>query len=340
MKYPISKIFLVLGILIPTFLLSACSDKTEVVHISAKSKVWLGVHAKNIPERRLDNLKLDYGLEIIKVYKDSPAEKAGLQVDDILLKINGLPLKNVAKLSDLIKDMEVDEEIKITYIRNGKELESQATLSKSDRKIYVLGNKHKPFEHFVLNDKRAWLGVSTTKLTDQLRQFFNVPEYLGILVKEVIEDSPAEKYGLKAGDIIIRVGKKDIEDHQDLMRAIDRYDPGEEVEVKIVRDKNEKTLKVILEEGKGPISRHLSIHPENFDVYVPEMEFDFPEMHIRIPEIDVESFEELEEIEEKVREEMESHSDELNEELEKLEEELQELKKIKIHTRNRKSAVI
>jgi membrane-associated protease RseP (regulator of RpoE activity) len=156
----------------------------------------------------------------------------------------------------------------------------------------------------------------------------------------VIEDSPAEKYGLKAGDIIIRVGRKDIEDHQDLIRAIDRYDPGEEVEVKIVRDKDEKTLKVTLEEGKGRISKHLSILPENFDVYVPEMEFDFPEMHIRIPKIDLESLEELEKMEEKIKEEMEFHSDELNEELERLEEELKELKEIKIHTRHRKSAVI
>ena len=68
MNYHLNKILLIFGILIPSFLLSACSDKKEIYHISAKSKVWLGLHVKNIPERRLDNLKLDFGLEVIKVY--------------------------------------------------------------------------------------------------------------------------------------------------------------------------------------------------------------------------------------------------------------------------------
>jgi membrane-associated protease RseP (regulator of RpoE activity) len=333
MKYHLSKILLILGIIIPSFLFSACSEKTEYVHVSSKSKVWLGVKAKNIPQRRLDNLKLDYGLEVIKVYKDSPAEKAGLQVEDILLRVNESSVKDVDKLSEMIEDTEIDEKIKITYLRNGKELETEATISKRDRKVFVWNNKHENLEHFTSDKKHAWLGVSTDKLTDQLRQFFNVPEYLGVLVKEVVEDSPAEKSGLKAGDVIIQLGRKEIEDHNDLIRAVDRYDPGEEVEVKIIRDKKEQVLKVTLGEGKGRF-RHFSLNPEKFEIYVPEMEIEIPEIDIEIPEIDVE---ELEELHEKMSEELEMHSDELNEELKELE---KELKEIKIHTRHRKSVVI
>ena len=108
MKYNLYKSLLILGILIPTFLFSACSEKSEQVYISSSPKVWLGVQAKNIPERRLNNLKLDFGLEIIKVYKDSPAEKAGLKEEDILLKINGNSLKDVDDMIETIKDMEID----------------------------------------------------------------------------------------------------------------------------------------------------------------------------------------------------------------------------------------
>jgi hypothetical protein len=225
----------------------------------------------------------------------------------------------------------------ITYLRNGKELETEATLSKKEKRVFVWDGKHKDLHYFVSDKKHAWLGVSTSNLTDQLRQFFNVPEYLGVLVKEVVEDSPAEEHGLKAGDIIIKVGRKEIENAQDLMRVIERYDPGEEVEVKIVRDKKEKTIKVTLGEGKSRFPRHFSFSPEKLEVYVPEMEFEIPEMHIEIPEIDKE---ELEELHEKMREEIELHSDELNEELEELEKELEELKEIKVRTRHRKSVVI
>jgi membrane-associated protease RseP (regulator of RpoE activity) len=337
MKNPISKLLLILGMIIPSVLISACSDKKDVIHISTGSKVWLGVHVKNIPERRLTNLELDYGLEVIKVYEDSPAEKAGLKVGDILLKINGSSLEKVSDLSDLIRDKEIDDKVDITYLRNGKKLETEAVMSKRDRRIIVLDGKHKDLRYFVNDRKHAWLGVQTSNLSDQLREYFNVPDYLGILVKEVQKNSPAEKYGLKAGDIIIKFGRKEIEDTRDLYRAIDRYDPEEEVEIKIIRDKKEKVLTVTLGEGKGRFPRHYSFHPDKFEVYVPEMDIEIPEIEIEIPEIDIESLEELHELEDRVREEMELHTDELNEELEKLE---KELKEIKIHTRHRKSAVI
>jgi C-terminal processing protease CtpA/Prc len=329
MTYHFTKVILILGIIIPTFLFSACSEKHDYVHIASKSKGWLGIQVKNITERRLDNLKLDYGLEVIKVYANSPAEKAGLEVDDILLKINGSPLEQVDKLSEAIDEVEIDEKVKIIYLRKGKELETEATIAKQERRFFVWNDKHKNLKRFISDENHAWLGVSTEKLTDQLRQFFNVPEYLGVLVNEVIEDSPAQKYGLKAGDVIIQVGRKEIEDHKDLMRAVDRYDPGEEVEVKIVRDKKEQVVKVTLEEGKGTY-HHFSFKPENFEVYIPDME-------IEIPEIDLEELEKLEDLDEKLRDELESHSDELKEEMEELK---KEMKKIKFHTRNRKSSDI
>ncbi len=334
MKYNLHKSLLLLGIIIPSFLFSACSEKSEYVHISSKTKVWLGVKAKNIPERRLDNLKLDYGLEVTKVYKDSPAEKAGLQEEDILLKINGKPLNDVDELIDVIRDTEIDEKVKITYMREGKELETEVSIVKRAKRSYVWQDKHKKYEHFLSDEKHTWLGVSTEKLTEQLRAFFKVPEYLGVLVKEVVEDSPAEKHGLKAGDVITKVGKKEIEDPNDLMRAIDRYEPGEEVDVKIIRDKKEQIVKVELGERKGRFPHYFSFKPEKFEFYAPEIEIEIPEMDITIPEIDTE---ELEELHEKMREELEMHTDELNEELEELNE---KLKEIKIRVRHRKSIVI
>ena len=334
MKYNLHKSLLLLGIIIPSFLFSACSEKSEYVHISSKTKVWLGVKAKNIPERRLDNLKLDYGLEVTKVYKDSPAEKAGLQEEDILLKINGKPLNDVDELIDVIRDTEIDEKVKITYLREGKELETEASIVKRAKRSYVWQDKHKKYEHFLSDEKHTWLGVSTEKLTEQLRAFFKVPEYLGVLVKEVVKDSPAEKYGLEAGDVITKVGKKEIEDPFDLMRAIDRYEPGEEVDVKIIRDRQEQIIKVKLDERKGRFPHYFRFKPEKFEFYAPEIEIEIPEMDIAIPQIDME---ELEELHERMREELEMHTDELNEELEELNE---KLKKIKIRARHRKSIVI
>jgi len=334
MKNHLYKNLFILGFIVPTFLFSACSDKSEHIHISYKSKVWLGVEVKNISERRLDNLKLDSGLEVITVYKDSPAEKAGLEEEDILLKINGESLDDIGEMMDIISETKVDDKIKITYLRHGKEQESQAIMSNKKKNVFVWKAKHNQREHFVSDEKPAWLGVSTENLTEQLRQYFNVPEHQGVLIKEVHKDSPAEKSGLKAGDIIIQAGKSEIEDSRDLKRAIDRYDAGEEVEVKVIRDKVEQVINVTLEEGKGRFRHHFSFEPERYEIYAPDIEIEIPEMNIEIPEIDLET---LRELEEEMREEFEQHSDQLNEELQELNE---ELKKIKIRTRYRKSIVI
>ena len=325
MRFNFYKSLLLFGLIIPSFLFSACSEEPEHVYVSSAPKVWLGIQAKNISERRLENLKLDFGLEITKVYKNSPAERAGLLEEDILLKINGIPLENVDKMIELVKDTEIDEKVSITYLRGGKELETEAIMTERKRNSFVWKDQHKNLEYFVTDSKSAWLGVSTEELTDQLRQYFNVPEYLGVLVKEVVKESPAEKFGLKAGDVIIQIGKKEIEDSRDLIKAIDRYEPGDEVEVKVVRDKKEKIINVTLDEGKGRFRQHFSFNPDRIEIEVPEFEMEIPEIDINL--------EELQELDEKLRDEFEKHSDEL-EELNK------ELKRIQIHTRHRNSIVI
>jgi len=327
MKNHLYKSLIILGLIIPTFLVSACSEKSEYAHLSSNSKPWLGVKVKNIQERRLSNLNIEFGIEVTKVYRNSPAEKAGLYVEDIILRINDIPINDVDKLIKIILDTENDEKVKITYLREGKELETDVTISKRQKKVYIWNNQHKNLEHFLSDDKNAWLGVSTENLTDQLRQFFKTPEYLGVLINEVVEDSPADKYGLKAGDVIIKVGKKEVEDTNDLIQAIDRYEPGEEVEVIFIRDKKEQRVTIILGKGKGRFRHHFSFRPEKFEVFIPDMK-------IEIPDID---FEEFEELHEKIMEEIEVNKEELNEELKELQE---ELKEIKIHTRHRKSITI
>jgi C-terminal processing protease CtpA/Prc len=189
-------------------------------------------------------------------------------------------------------------------------------------------------EHFVSDNKHPWFGVSTDKLTDQLRTFFNIPEDLGVLVTEVVEDSPAEKYGLKAGDVIIQVGKKDVKDTYTLIRALDYYDVGDEVDVKLIRNKEEKTLKVTLGEEKGRFRHQFSYEPELYEVYIPEIDIEIPPIDIDIPEIDMKK---LEKFHQKIRENLEFHEDELKEKLENLNE---KLKEIKIRTTHRKSIVL
>ena len=85
-------------------------------------------------------------------------------------------------------------------------------------------------------------------MNDQLKEYFDVKQ--GVLITEVIEDSPAEKAGMKAGDVVIRFGDEKIKDNEDLVDAVHDGKPGDRVEITIIRDKKEMKVQAELERAK------------------------------------------------------------------------------------------
>lgn len=81
----------------------------------------------------------------------------------------------------------------------------------------------------------GYLGVQIQELTDGLRDYFKVKGNDGVLISEVVEDSPAAKAKLKAGDIILSVNGDNVSTTSELQRAISRHNPDSEVEFEIVR---------------------------------------------------------------------------------------------------------
>ena len=95
---------------------------------------------------------------------------------------------------------------------------------------------------------RGWLGVSIQGLTQNLAKQFDIKDAKGTLVGEVIPDSPAEKAGLQAGDVIIGFDGKDTDNPAVLRNTVAQTPIGKKVPVKLVRDKKVKTINVIVSE--------------------------------------------------------------------------------------------
>ena len=120
-----------------------------------------------------------------------------------------------------------------------------------DKKVKVI-KKYKMDDDLLLNaEKAGFLGVQIQDLSDQLSDHFKVKDGNGVLVSEVVEDSPAEKAGIKAGDIITKVDGEDIEDASDLTTTIRSYDPKTKVSVSVVRDGKKKKLNATLGEAEN-----------------------------------------------------------------------------------------
>ena len=100
---------------------------------------------------------------------------------------------------------------------------------------------------------RGWLGVSIQPLTPELAKSFSARDTKGVLVSDVVPESPAAKGGLKPGDIVLEYEGKKVEAPADLQRAVGLTNAGQDARVKIWRDQGEKTVTIKI--GEAPDER-------------------------------------------------------------------------------------
>lgn len=103
----------------------------------------------------------------------------------------------------------------------------------------------------------GFLGVQLTELTDALRNHFGVRPGVGVMVGDVVDGSPAERAGFEAGDIVVAVDGKQIEDGAELTRKVRALEDGETAGFEVVRDGSNLTLNATIEE-RQPRARFFS----------------------------------------------------------------------------------
>ncbi|MCM8800661.1 MAG: Do family serine endopeptidase [Candidatus Omnitrophica bacterium] len=90
----------------------------------------------------------------------------------------------------------------------------------------------------------GWLGVTVQDLTEDLAKYFGLPDKNGVLVAKVLENSPAQKAGIKESDIIRKFDNKSINNTRELVNIVSQTEVGRKVKVAVIRDKKEINLDV------------------------------------------------------------------------------------------------
>lgn len=279
---------------------------------------FLGVYAENINRENMTRYHLNQvrGVGITQVVKDSPAEKAGLRKDDVIVRIDGEDVNSVRKLNRLVSEMAPDHSVRITVSRGGSEQELTATITKRDNSAMVgdlfkrtpkvwkwegtnpkvwkfesprfFGRSDFPDSNgdltFFLGNSRR-IGVSTMQLTKQLADYFGIADGKGVLVTSVIENSPAAKAGVKAGDVITAIDGEAVDSPGDLARAINRKKEGD-VSLTIVRNKTQQTIHVTPKEGGG-FSGTMGQPQVGRRIVIPRIQI--PEIDVAMPQINIPS---------------------------------------------------
>jgi serine protease Do len=201
---------------------------------------------------------------VTEVKQDSPAARAGLKENDVVLEFAGERVRSVAELKRLIRETPPGRSVPVKLSHDGQIRTVNVALEErqwglAGPQIYMPEIPRIKLPDFHIGFGAPSLGLSADELTPQLAQYFGVKQGKGVLVREVDSGTPAEKAGLKAGDCIVRVGSKEIGSVGDLQRALadqtrESADGKRQVELTLVRDHHEITLKADLERHQRALS--------------------------------------------------------------------------------------
>jgi len=214
---------------------------------------YLGVGLQEITAERAKTLRLreEAGVEVTSVVHDSPADKAGLKPGDVIVAYNGQRIEGFLQFSRMVAETPIGREVKLDIMRNGAPQSITARVEnrplpgffQGDGPRYSLPQIPMPDIPRVFQGMHSpMLGIEGESIEGQLAQYFGVKDG-GVLVRSVLKDSAAEKAGLKAGDVILRIDDMKVTSSADISARL-RAAQGKTVQLAIMRERKEMTIAV------------------------------------------------------------------------------------------------
>ncbi|MDR3771772.1 MAG: PDZ domain-containing protein [Terracidiphilus sp.] len=233
--------------------------------LHSSSQGYLGVLVGDVDADSAQKLKLKEvrGAVITLIDHDAPAGQKGLRVNDVVLKVNGQTVEGAEQFGRMMREIPAGHTATLVISREGAEqtlaiqlvnhramehdvwnrLGTESDAAPQSPGMGVLpgggdnalpGMFHMPIWGSTLN-----VGAMVEPLTEQMADYLGVPN--GLMVKQVAHKSEAATAGLKAFDVILKVGPDAITTMSDWDRAL-RSNQGKPVQVTILRDKKQQTL--------------------------------------------------------------------------------------------------
>jgi len=240
---------------------------------------WLGVEIGEVTAEKAKDLKLAdvRGVEVVDVEPDGPAAKAGLTEHDVITRYDGQAVEGTVQFRRLVRETPAGRNVSLTISRNGSTQEISVALGdrsafyekRMKGKMRDFGNAYAFTEpnfdfHFdtptmlgEMDGRAPLLGISAEDLSGQLGDYFGAPNGAGILVREVRPGTAAEKAGLKAGDVIVKINGKPVGSLGELRQQLRDKSDDKIVNLGILRKGSAMSVAVTIEKPKPSESTHL-----------------------------------------------------------------------------------
>ena len=178
---------------------------------------WLGVSIQDLNDdlRNYFGVKEREGVIVVKVFKDSPAQKAKIEEGDLILTFEGQSVKTTRDLVRAVSSAEVGSKATLGILRKGKEVSSRIKIGTRPEDIDEL-------EGFEPEEIETFRGMEVDDISEGYRQRYRIRDRDGVVITYIEENSPADDSGLTVGDVITRVEHKRVRNKEDFISIIEK----------------------------------------------------------------------------------------------------------------------
>jgi serine protease Do len=203
---------------------------------------WLGVVIQRITPDLQEALGLPstHGALVSRVDPKGPAQEAGIQRGDVIIRFGGKPIEEMEELPRMVAAAPPGSKTELTLLRNGQEKSFQVELGKLEEGAQVA---EAPGEG---EEGPSALGLRVQELTPELSEQLGIDEQQGVVVSEVEGGSPAEEAGLRRGDVILEANQEPVKSPAEFLKALE----GREKALLLVR-RADATLFVAIKKKTG-----------------------------------------------------------------------------------------
>jgi len=218
---------------------SAVRVYNEIIKSGKVVRGSIGIQFTPSETEQARNLLKAYGVTegvfVQSVAAGGPSEKAGLKAGDVIVAVNGKPVRNGNTLVDTVSTTPVGTPVTVTVVRDGKRVDHKVVVGDLIQVFPDRFGGRKNAENRGPEGTQARFGITIENLTDQRRQTLNLKETGGVLISAVEPGSFAEDIGLAARDILLSINRQPINSVDDVKRIQTNLKPGDAVAFRILR---------------------------------------------------------------------------------------------------------
>ncbi len=218
-----------IGFAVPSNLAKALLPQLEKGGAITRGYLGVGIQDLTPEVAKALNLPVKEGALVTQV-QDGPAKKAGVQVDDAVVAVDGTKVNSGAALSRTVALKPPNSVSNLTIYRGAKQMDVKVTLGTRPDLEHVSTNAD---EGSGEEKQQKQVGITIQNVDPRIAQSMNLPAE-GAMVSEVVPGSPAERAGLAPGNVIVEAGKKPIRNRDDLLKAIRSAKSGTDLLLRVV----------------------------------------------------------------------------------------------------------